>query len=92
MKTLEEGLHPILESAQWDTLVFQQDNAPIYTLHILRGWHGSHVSTVLEWAPYSPDSNSIEKVWPDLKNITHNINILGENISGTSKTVCQKIG
>lgn len=37
VETLELELQPILESAQSDTFMFQQDNPPIYTSYISRG-------------------------------------------------------
>ena len=45
--------------------LFQQDNAPCHTEHIVREWFEEHdeVFTVLPWPPIYPDLNPIEHLW-----------------------------
>lgn len=62
-------------------IIFVQDNSLIYTLLILRRWLDNHFSNVLEWPPF----NALPK------DKAHRINALSEHISGSLKTVCQKI-
>ena len=45
--------------------LFQQDNAPCHTAHIVRECFEEHyeVFTVLPWLPNAPDLNLIEHLW-----------------------------
>lgn len=91
MKTLEEGLQQILESAQSDTLVFQQNNSPNYTSRMAEKWLEDHVLEVLKWPPYSPGLNPIEKVWTLLKDKAHKIIKSNKPLSGSSDFIHQKL-
>jgi DDE superfamily endonuclease len=44
-------------------MTFIQDNAPIHTVKKVAAWFKDRAMPVLDWAPYSPDSNPIEHVW-----------------------------
>jgi transposase len=44
-----------------------QDNAPIHTAKKVTKWFEDRGIPVLDWAPYSPDLNSIEHVWAWMK-------------------------
>lgn len=43
--------------------VFQQDNAPIHTAAVNRGWFAEQDVRVLPWPALSPDMNPMENVW-----------------------------
>jgi len=45
--------------------LFQQDNAPCHTAHIVREWFEEHDKElkVLSWPPKCPDLNLIEQLW-----------------------------
>ncbi|KAL4467289.1 hypothetical protein ABPG72_009529 [Tetrahymena utriculariae] len=46
---------------------FQQDNAPCHSTKKVLEFFKKNNKILLEWAPYSPDVNPIEKVWNILK-------------------------
>jgi hypothetical protein len=56
VKTLERGLLPFYKPGE----IFMQDNARIYTAHIVQEFFISHSIHVMDWPPFLPDLNLIE--------------------------------
>jgi transposase len=63
--------------------IFQHDNAPTHTAHVVRDALRELGFEIMEWPPYSPDLNPIENLWallkaeilklrPDLKDMGNN--------------------
>jgi hypothetical protein len=48
-------------------VIFQQDNASSHKAKVCLKWFEDHGIELLEWPPYSPDLNPIEKLWVELK-------------------------
>ena len=66
-----QGVLPTFMEYIADTLdtdaIFMQDNALIHKAEIVKQWLRSQDFIVMDWSPYSPDLDSIEHVWPELK-------------------------
>ena len=66
-QVLEEHMLTDAAALIGDDFVFEQDNAPIHTSRSTRQWLRQHDVTLLDWPPKSPDANSIENLWHELK-------------------------
>ena len=63
IEVLEAQLPTILEN---DSL-FMQDNSRVHTAILVQDWFAKRDINVLDWPPYSPDTNPIENLWRVLK-------------------------
>lgn len=46
---------------------FMHDNAPTHIATVSKHYLRNHRINTMEWPPYSPDLNSIDNVWSDMK-------------------------
>jgi transposase len=58
---LDNKLLPAINLYQ--TIIFQQDNAPCHTAKIINTWMDENDVETLDWPPYSPDLSCIENLW-----------------------------
>jgi len=54
-------------------ILFQQDNAPVHKADNVIDWLDRHSIEVVEHPPYSPDLNTIEHAWVELKKPLHQL-------------------
>ena len=66
LNILEDHVHPMVNPLFPDSDgIFQVDNDPIYTAHLVKNWYEGYESELelMEWSPHSLDFNIIEHFW-----------------------------
>ena len=65
---LDENLFQSSKKLQLDSgMMFQQDNNPKHTAHIVKHWLDENHVECLVWPPFSPDLSLIEHLWDELE-------------------------
>ena len=65
---LDENLFQSLKKLQLSSgMVFQHDNDPKHTAHIVKHWPDESYVECLAWSPFSPDLSLIEYLWDELE-------------------------
>jgi len=64
-----------------NTVIFQQDNAPIHTSKITKEWLKTNKIAIIDWPANSPDLNPIENIWSLLKDNVQSRKVFLRDIS-----------
>ena len=76
VKLLRRSLFPVIHKMislgmKLEDILFQQDNAPVHKAYSVVDWLERNNIQVVDHPPYSPDLNSVEDVWVELKKRSH---------------------
>ena len=66
LNILGDHVHPMVQALFPDgDYIFQDNNAPIYTAHVVKNWYEEHKSELdhMEWPPQSPYLSIIQHLW-----------------------------